>query len=262
MGIIYLRDVMETRYIINALAMRFRRCMDDAIANGNTVDLAGCRFGPDCANMLNEYYDKVPMQNSEEPECDAIIKNNIEYKTGAIEEYEPLVIDHVDGADVFLDLYNNLPQGGQYKVECSLIDIKCRATLVLLIMTRSDLELDIRQCASDVYDFVRNTWLGVAEHHDKYYELLAPNTVIREMTEDGYFGDRSYGYQKEQTFIRNRIVLPFEFGNTQLVNLGQSEQMQNEWQYTAEMCLKVLQPVTNERRSGKVLRNLLTFRED
>ena len=262
MGTVFLKDMMETRYIINALSMRFRRCLESAIENGDTVDFAECKFGPECAYMLNKYYGKVQMCNSADAYLDGLLKNNTAYRTEVIEEYEPLVLEGITVIDNYFELYNTLPNGGKFKVQCSLGSLACKATLVLLILSRPDLILDIRQCGSDIYDFVRDAWLTVAEHHDRYYELMAPDTVIRESTDGEYFGADSYGYQKETTFIRNRKVVPYEFGNTQIVNPDGSHPVEEEWRPVAEKCLMAFQQTNTERRSGKVLRNLLTFRED
>lgn len=262
MATVLLKDMMETRYIINALAGRFRNCLNIAIDNGNIVDLAECKFGPECAYILNEYYSKLQFCNSTDAYLDSILKNNMAYRTEQIEEYEPLQFKDVRSIEYYLTLAKELPNGGKYKVECSLDSMTSKSALILLIMTRPDLELDIRQCASDVYDFVRDTWLAVAEHHDKYYELIPPNTVIREMQENGYFGAANCGYQKEQTFIRNKKVLPYEFGNSQIITPDGKHPVAEEWRPTAEKCIYSFQTTGISRHSGKVLRNLLVFRED
>lgn len=262
MATVLLHDLMETRYIIDALAMRFRRSLDTALSEGSDVDLAECRFGPLCSSILNEYYGKLRFINSEDSYLNDLLANNVAYKTEPIEEYETLTLRGITEIDTYMQLVKDLPQGARYKVDCSLSSLADKATLVLLLMTRPDLELDIRQCASDIYDFVRDTWIAVAEHHSKYYELIAPDTVIVEEQENGYFGSPAYGYQKEQTFIKNRKVLPFEFGNTQIVTLDNSVQISNEWRTTAEKCISAFEHRRERRASGKVLRNLLTFRED
>lgn len=263
MATVLLHEMMGTRFIINALSMRFRRCLEDSVAAGNELDLSGCKFGPECADLLKDYYDKLDFKNSEDEYLDSILKNNMEYKRNAPEEWEVLTIRNMKSLEEYMDLVKNLPQGAQFKVDCSLTSIADRSILTLLIMTRPDLELDIRQCSHDVFSFVRDTWLSVAEHHERYYELIPPDvTIVEKQPDSDYYGKLSYGFQREQTFIRNRLVLPYEFGNSQIIVLDQSVQVPKEWRLTVEKCIDTFEMVSISHKPGKVLRNILTFRED
>lgn len=263
MATMLLCEKMGTKFIINALSMRFRRCLDEAATSGVEYDLAGCRFGPECADLLKDYYDRVNFCNTEDSYLDGLLKNNMDYKRNPPEEYELLTIRNMRSLDDYFDLAENLPQGGQFKVDCSLTSIADRSILVLLIMTRPDLELDIRQCSHDVFTYVRDSWLSVAEHHDKYYELIPPDVLVVEKQPDSdYYGRPSYGLQREQAFIRNRLVLPYEFGNSQIITLDQSIKVSQEWRLTVEKCIDAFEMANMSHKPGKVLRNILTFRED
>lgn len=263
MAAVLLSDKMETKYIINALSGRFRRCLEEAENSSIEYDLAGCRFGPECSELLKDYYATVNFCNTEDAYLDELLKNNIAYKREKIEEYEVLTIRGTSSLDDYFDMAQNLPTGARFKVDCSLTSIMDRSTLVLLIMTRPDLDLDIRQCSHDVFSYVRDSWLSVWEHHDKYYELMPPNVVITEKQPNSeYYGRPSYGYQKEETFVRNRLVLPYEFGNSQIIKLDQSIRVSEEWRLTVEKCIDVFETASISRKPGKVIRNILTFRED
>ena len=78
-NVVVLSEAMQTRYIINALNGRFEKIMNSCVANGCTVDLVGCKFGPSCAAMLHDYFGKVNIINSREKELNAILENNSAY---------------------------------------------------------------------------------------------------------------------------------------------------------------------------------------
>ncbi len=259
MGVIKLSDALGTRYVINALTGSLRSVFDSAVASGDSVDFQGCKFGPDAVMMLQEYYAILDMCNTTDSYLDGILKNNCERSRTEPEPYESLNLRDIKSIDTYMRLVEELPQGAKYKPEVSLSRILDKVTLILLIMTRPDVEFDIRSCSSDVYDYVRDAWLSNAEHHDKYYELIPPDTVLHLPDADGYFGSQTYGYQREASFIRNRIVLPWEFGNTKIITLG-GNGVSNEWRLVVEKCLDAFQSSYAEKRSGRVLRNLLTFR--
>lgn len=261
MAVIKLAEALGTRYVINALTGAQVAFLNSQIGTGNVIDLAGCKMGPDSVAALRQYYATIDFQNSEDEYLDFILKSNCARDREPVNEYEHLDLVNVRSLDRFMDLVNSLPQGAQYTADVNLAQTLDKVTLILLIMARPDITFDIRSCASDVYDYVRDVWLTTAESHDKYYELIPPDTVLRERREDGTFGCGWYGYQREQMFVRNRIVLPWEFGNTPIIKLDASQQVSKEWRPVVEKCLDAFNQPYAARKPGKVLRNLLTFRE-
>ena len=261
MATIKLMDELGTRYIINSLSGALSTVLQSASVNGDTVDLYGCRLGPDAALTIKGYYKTVDFVNTEDPYLDGVLKNNCVRSREEPEEYEVLDLQNVRSIEVYLNLAKELPTGARLKPVVSLSKLIDKVTLILLIMTRPDIEFDIRSCASDIYDYVRDAWLSSASHHDKYYELIPPDTVLRLPDENGYFGCIGYGFQRETSFIRNRQVLPWEFGNTPIIEIGRGS-VSEEWRPVVEKCLDSFESSYAERKSGKVLRNLLTFREE
>lgn len=260
---VLLKDLMNTCYMINALNGRFTNVLNKCIDDNVTVDLAHCRFGPSCALILKEYYGKVDFCNSEDNNLDKLLKdNNLTAKT-IIEDYPILSIKGIEDISTYIDMVNDLPMNSKYTIELGLTSAVDKATLVLLMMTRPDIEYDLRSCSMDVFDFVRDMWVSSAEHHNSYYELIAPNVVRRNPNAQGKFGDDTYGWYQEDYFIRNRKVLPVEFGNTQIIKLDSSSTVSDEWFPVVEKCLNLFETIMkkNERVPGKTLRNFLTFRE-
>ena len=263
MSVVLLKEAMNTRYIINSLNGAFRNICNSCEEQGDTLDLADCKFGPECASILRDYCGKFEIINSTDTKLNEILANNAMVVGQATIAYEPFSIDRNVTIDWVIARIQDLPQGAQYTVNISLTETKCKAALVLLIMARPDIEWDIRQCASDVYDFVRESWLVNAESHDCYYELVAPHTISRKVNNpsERLFGAVDYGFMSEREFVSRRTVLPYEFGNSQIVRLG--EKILEEWRSTAEKCINVFDNASTEKRiRGNTTRNFLTFRGD
>lgn len=261
MAVIKLCEALGTRYIINALTGAQIAFLDGKVGSGDVIDLAGCKMGPDSVMALSRYYDSIDFQNSEDGYLDYILKSNCTRAREPIVEYDEIDLTGVKDIDRYMELVQTLPTGVKYKPVVSLSKLLDKVTLILLIMSRPDIEFDIRHCASDIYDYVRDSWLLSAETHERYYELIPPDTVIRERNEDGMFGCGWYGFQREISFVRNRIVLPWEFGNTAIIQLDKNQTVASEWRPTVEKCLDAFDQPYVGRKPGKVLRNLLTFRE-
>ena len=260
MATIKLCEQMGTKYMINALSGAIRNVLDTCVGTDTVVDLADCKMGPEAANILMEYYSVIDFCNTSDDYLDYVVKNNCDRSRMVVGEYEPLDLRNIRSIDTYMDLVKTIPEGAKVCPIVSLSKLLDKVTLVMLIMSRPDVDFDIRSCASDIYDFVRDAWVSNAEHHDKYYELIPPDTVLRLPDKDGFFGSKGYGFQRESSFVRNRQVLPWEFGNTKIIELGGSG-VTDEWRPVVEKCLDSFETSYAERKPGKVLRNMLMFRD-
>ena len=54
---VLLSEAIGTKYIINKIDKRLRVTLESLI--GQEVDLSGCRFGPECADILKTFYGKI-----------------------------------------------------------------------------------------------------------------------------------------------------------------------------------------------------------
>lgn len=260
MEILKLCELLNTKYIINGLNGILDTTLSNYVGKQVCIDLAYCRFGPESAVILNKYYKSVDFINTEDEKLNELLQHNINTCRNIPDEYELLVIKNTDSINKFHELFNDLPKNSKYKVECGLGSMKDKAILIMLVLARPDIEFDIRQCASDIYDFIRDVWISSAEQHDEYYELLAPHTVLVKKNKDGLFGDISYGYLKEYNYIRDRKVIPTDFGNSQIIKLDGSGVVE-EWKPVVEKCLKVFEvSESTKKTAGKVVKNFLTLR--
>lgn len=263
MNIVKLQDLMETRYIINSLSKRFINCLEDCIRKNATLDFSGCKVGPRCHSIMRDYYAKVDMCNSANEEEDSILKHNCRVARTVVESYSNiLTLERDITVDKTLEMITTLPMNECYTVNINLSDMTNKAAIVMLIMARPDISWDIRQCASDIYDFVRDTWVTNSMPHERYYELLTPNIVLREPREDGRYGDVDYGYMTQYDFVRQRKVLPYEFGNSQIIKLDGSG-VSDEWYNTVDKCFNIFKSnIKKERTPGRTIKNFLRFRGD
>ena len=261
MDTIKLYEAMGTKYIINVLDGRLEGVLNKCVAEGKVLDLADCKFGPRSVGVLNRYYGKIHMVNSTDKKLDELLSYNYQTVTEELEEYEILDITNTKDPSVFIELTKTLPTG-KYKPVLNHSNLRDRATMVLLILARPDCEFDIREYASDIFDFVRDVWVTNAGHHEKYYELHAPDVAVVTVDDNNYYADEFYTPHKEESYINNKQVLPFEFGNSQIVKLDGSG-VPDEWKPVVEKCLKIFEtPVKPKRKKGKVIKNYLTFREE
>jgi hypothetical protein len=259
---IMLKVRMGTRFMINSLNLRLTRILEECKENGNTLDLNGCRFGPTCATLLSRYYSTVDLCNSESVYLDGILKNNCLAARATYDEYESLDLRNASELNTYLRLAEELPAGACYKPDMALSDPWSRATLILLIMTRPDIEFDIRSCGADVFEFVRDAWLSSAEHHEMYYERVGVDITVRQVTSDGLYGDEYSGFKNERDFIHERKVLPYEFGNSQIIKLSKDDRVSDEWLPVVQKCLDLFQHTAEAQRvPGKTVKDFLTFRE-
>lgn len=261
-NVIKLVDIMNTKYMIQSLDGRLGLCLEDVLKSGATLDLDGAKFGPDCVRVLSKYYGLIPMINSTDERLDCILRENYEAYAQKIEPYDPLDLEDIDNLDKVVELINSLPKDVKYQPKFRLSNIQSKAALVLLIMARPDLEFDIRECGSDIFDFVRDLWLTSCEPHDAYLELVPPNINLVNRNEHNRFGHISYGFMLEEDFIKLKKVLPIEFGNSQIITLGEKP-VPEEWKDVVAKCIDCLEaPKVVERVKGKTLKEFLTIRKD
>lgn len=258
---IVLREVMGTRYIINALVDDFYKVIQMCKTNNLVCDVSLCRFGPDAVYAMSSEYKNVEFVNLEEPELNKILQNNREFVNAEYEAYPPFEIPTNVKLDWVVEQIQKLPTG-KYEPAIASENIYQRAALCLLIMARPDIEFDVRKYSTDLFTFVRGAWLRDPQHHDSYYELIAPNILRQDVSEDNLYGSMTGRRMEERDYINSRMVVPYEFGNSQIVKLGGTPD--KEWVPVVIKCIKFLNETdaVQQRKRGRTCRNHLTFRGD
>lgn len=261
MSTVMLYEKLGTRYPIDTIDLLLSRTLRECVDNGDVVDLAQCRFGPKCAQVLNEFYDKLQFINTELPEWDIILQNNMEATTTVYEEYEPIKLLVTDDIPALINWIKTVPVG-KYRPEINLTDIRYRAVLTLLIMARPDIEFDIRRTATDIFDFVRDAWVNSAKEHDTYWILRAPDIELLKL-QNGVFTDSIGMTYNRDILMRDYKVLPAEFGNAQIITF--TSKVSDEWMPVLDKCIRILTTSNSKKKGrvrGKVVRNFVAVRKE
>lgn len=261
MSTVLLHELMGTKYIIYHLNGVLQETLNKCVINHDTVDLAYCRFAPLCAQMLTQYYDKLDIINTEKPDWNAILENNINATRNKPNDLNPLDIDKNMSLQDALVWIQNIP-AGEYTPTCSLTNIRQRAILILLIMARPDITFDLRNYISDIYDFVHDAWANNAKPHDSYWLIQPPDLEAISRNGDVYVDTVGHTYTLD-VLMRAFKILPTDFGNTQIINF--KTPVDSEWTDVINKCCHLLASVDTsgkKKKRGKTVMNYVTLRRE
>lgn len=202
---VLLSEVIGTRYIINKINKRLRITLDSLI--GQEVDLAGCRFGPECADILSGYYQKIVFRNSEDKDLDELLKYNRNLLLEPEEEWEVLDFDATVKKDTWFEDIPKIPTG-KYLIKINTDDIVQECLLILTIMARPDIEYDLSNCMADITDIISKR-VNIADFEDdEVYVTKSPYIRLVNKSEIDRF---SFG------------VIPACFGRDKMIGLDGSK---------------------------------------
>lgn len=260
MSTVMLHEMVGTKYMTYHINKLFSDALEECVRRGDTVDLAYCRLSPTCAMILESFYDKLDIINTEIADWDTILKHNIDAVRNKPEPYPLLDIKSDMSIQDLLAWIRTIPVG-EYTPNCSITNIRQRAVLVLIIMARPDITFDLRNCLSDVYDFVHDAWANNAKPHDEYWIIQPPDVERVVKVGDVYVDSigKTYDYG---TLFRTQSILPTDFGNSQIINF--TTPVDSEWQDVVQKCLKLLSStsVKAKAKRGKTVRNFVTLRKE
>lgn len=210
--VVKLRELMGTKYIINALIGKFRNIIDDAKVSGITLDLAGCRFGPLCAELLETNQNVVTFINTEEEEYDILLENNRRILNVVEEELPYLELPEIDGNFDFVGYINSLP-AGEYKVDLNQINSNVTginiSLICLIIICRPDITLDLYQYTRMIFEKLCK-YINIETFVNKGYTdfILAESPLVYPIT------------VKDPNFKLSKLILPAEICTTQVFDIA------------------------------------------
>ena len=259
MSVIYVRDILETKYITNAMARKFDAALTNLYKPGDVVDLAGCKFGPEAAVIISQKYPYVDFRNSEDEELDKILKNNTRIKRSvAVEPYEKVDFTKIKNYQDLLELSKTIPQGAKIEPVVSGDVPKPLAALILLMLTRTDIEYDIYYVGSFIGEYICDEWRFIAEDHDTYIEFTQPGFRILEVDEYGCIGPIGKKKVPKDIYINQHLVLPGNFGSYDITaNTTESGKYSGEYSGIISKCIKEL---TAKQAVKKTLLSMLQYR--
>jgi len=174
---VLLKEAIGTAYIIDTISKLLRSTLDDLAKSTEEVDLSGTRFGPHCASILEEYYGKITFGNTEDPELNELLKYNNNVIKDPPEEWNPLYIENICTED-YLTKIKEIP-AGKYKVELRREDRLHSVIVVLILLSRPDIDLDLTECSSLISELM-NEHINIQDFddEDQCYVFDPPNVTL------------------------------------------------------------------------------------
>lgn len=244
---VLLQERMNTRYITNSLEYMFRKVLEDVASVHGTLDVALCKFGPNCSYMMREFYGRINFINSANKELNDLLQNNMKAwsELQTLEEWREWNFSGIDTFNDVKDLCLSIPVGTKLKVP-RLSKSSQIAACVFLIMTRPDLNIDTVNCSMDIYTFVRDAWVMKRQPHDKYIQFLQPEIRVVECV-DGMIFTPETGSLDETLFVNTQQVLPYDFGSIPLI--VPNDGVLPEWVEVLNKIAKVFKTAGKPKRS-------------
>lgn len=174
---VLLSEVIGTKYIINKINKRLRLTLDSLVDKDDDVDLAGCKFGPECAVILSKYYDRINFRNTEDKELDDMLQYNRNLILHPEEEWQELDFDKVVRKETWFEDIPKIPTG-KYLIKINTADIVQECLLILMIMARPDIEYDLSNCMADIMGFVSKRIDLDDFKDDKFYITKSPYVIL------------------------------------------------------------------------------------
>lgn len=253
--VIKLRESLGTNYIINSLAGGFRGIVLRAKEDSTVIDLAGCRFGPDCANIIKEHEKNVVFINTEEPELNALLESNRTILNTELPEYPLFELPELNGNFNIIEYMNNIP-AGQYTVDVwsKVNNYNANVALTcLVLLCRPDVELDLIKCTTDIFD------------------RLCKNLNIESFVENGYTEFlKAYSpiictiHVNDKEFVSTDRIIPAEIGTVRVFDISTSSVLSENYMELISSLLQELTVYVNKANNEFYYRlvDLLQYKED
>lgn len=216
-----LADIAGTKYFIDRNEVKLQVFAKACEACGDIdIDLAGCKFGKTVADtILLELCKKYNFHNSENPELDAILKNNTRVVRGEVSSCDYITIPcEFANMDEIMQYLNQIDSSIVYRLDDrNTSNRKLTAAIAICIILRyPDVVLDLTSRASEVFDIVRKNWLLYRSSHKSYQHVVGSSIIQRSVESDGKVYIPGVGRITEDRFVEDYCVLPAEFGQIEL----------------------------------------------
>lgn len=256
MAVVQVVYALGTQYVIESMEAKFRGILANAAKNGDTVDLGKARLSPTNAAHLREYYDRVDFINSEDPELDTLLKNNIANARSEQVKYPKLELPLRPSFSDFKKILQKVKAGDKYALCPSLSSERQLALSTMLILKCPGVDWDLSESIKYIYDFIYNEWYTRREQHAEYIEIVG-NAIVPRTVHNGMMGSRSGDMMNVRQYIMSHAILPADFGNKDLVKIEKGEP-QGEWGDVVRKCVSIL---VNPESDVHKLADYLKFRK-
>lgn len=221
MAISKLRELAGTRYFYGRTIGQLENALEQALKNGDTLDLNQCRFNSAFAvSKLAEYYGKVPMINSESPELEAYLKHNCDAATHDYKLKDAVELRYTPvGKSEFAAYVNNFDLSKKYYINPNSPDAGMTKLFAAFLMAvKPSVVIDAGTTLSDIFEIIRADWLPVRGFHNSYWEVLNGTVLVERKVVKGKVYVPMVGEMDESEFVNARVVLPYVYSNRTLKN--------------------------------------------
>ena len=214
---------MGTRYIIDALEPELLRVLSKHDAS-EVIDLAGARLGPRAsAKLYDLQLNGYTLIDSKNNQMNSLIKSSYDImkaRDNFKDNQIAIIPEFVDSKSLkgYVQATGMSDVDMTYKVS----DYPSKSTIcvVLMLMLKyPKVVIDLSNGTKEVFEFFREYWIDrfVENKHIAYIEYYKAGVLVRPV-EDGKVFVNGVGYLNEKRYVLNYNCIPFEVGNTVLLD--------------------------------------------
>ena len=161
---VFLTELMGTRYVINALSDRLSAALE-ALSDGETVDLSRAKLGPGAYNIIVGHMKRLNFVNSSDEELDSILQE----RQRKIRSVLPVNMESptIETWDDLIDYVYSLPADYKYYKWKPSTSRNVNFAIIAAALVHTRKVVDFSNNYQDI--FVLLNWLGCPKSHTPVY---------------------------------------------------------------------------------------------
>ena len=242
---IKLSELIKTRFLLSCHSLKIDKKLTE-IPDGETVDLANVKMGPDVERILRKHYGRLNMVNTTDSELNDLLQHNCKLARG-IPDIPAVTFDtSVTSQDELLEYVASFKEESNrsqtFRVGPKVPTLnpdpseitKSVSLAIIIIMKFPDINIDLGNYAADLFREVRKNWIYL-KHHDKYAEVVGQAVVYRDVV-NGKVHIPGIGDVSEDIYVDKYSCIPAEFGSQKLYG---DEEFKGVWRSALDKVLYV-----------------------
>ena len=161
---VFLTEVMDTRYLCNALSGRLNKALT-ALPDGEVVDVNRIKFGPAAYSVVMCHMNRLEFINSGDAELNEILKSC----TDSLRNESPVNMElpEIASYEDIVSFVKNIPEGLPYYKFPQSTNINVQYAIIALVLARTDVTIDISNRYLETFSVLKS--LGCPETNASYY---------------------------------------------------------------------------------------------
>ena len=179
---VFLTELMNTRYICNALSLRLRETLEK-LPEGETVNVNRVKFGPGAYVTLVGFMGKLNFVNSGDEKLNKILQD----KQAEVRNYRKpnMPIPVIKSFEDILSFVNSVPNNLPYLKWEFDTSRDVSVAIIALILARPDLTIDISNRYVEIFEMLRS--LGCPKpKHPIYVSIINRNYIQPKVPNGNY----------------------------------------------------------------------------